>query len=392
MSAAPEPPAAAPEPIGASAPEPPGAAMPDPIEAATSELPGVAAPELIGASTLEPRGVAAQASPGDAVPEPRVAAASELPGAAVPEPIDAAAAEPPEALVPEPLAASVRKPAAPVGPDVVVERHGGVLLLTLNRPQRHNAVGGTMFRDLAEAFDEAARDDGIHVVVTTGAGKTFCVGADVRDFAAVSHLPARDLLLSELIGGDKGLPELSPDGRVLDEIGNAGRWATRMWRLEKPTIAAINGAAVGGGLAVALLHDIRIGARSARLGTGFAPAGLASELGLSYLLPRVTGMSVAAELLFTGRLVDGAEARELRLVSEIVDDDTLLARALETAQRVAAHPTRGLQWNKRLLRRSVDATLAEQLRAEYVAQLALFDDPETRATLVRLTRRVTGES
>ncbi|WP_153345792.1 enoyl-CoA hydratase/isomerase family protein [Nocardia aurantia] len=325
-----------------------------------------------------------------AVPERSTAAESQSPVGAVPERSTAAALETaPTALETAPRA---REPAAPPGPDVLVERHGAVLLLTLNRPQRHNAVGGSMFRDLSAAFDEAGRDDGIRVVVTTGTGDAFCVGADVRDFAAVAHLPARDLLLSDLIGGDKGLPELSPDGRVLDEIGNAGRWAARMWALEKPTLAAINGAAVGGGLAVALLHDIRIAARSARLGTGFAPAGLASELGLSYLLPRVTGMSVAAELLFGGRLVGSAEARELRLVSETVDDEQLLDRALETAERIAAQPSRGLQWNKRLLRRSMDSTLAEQLRAEYVAQLALFDDPETRAALVRLTRRVTGET
>ncbi|MCX4096833.1 enoyl-CoA hydratase/isomerase family protein [Nocardia sp. alder85J] len=273
-------------------------------------------------------------------------------------------------------------------PDVVAQRHGPVLVLRLNRPQRHNAVGGTMFRDLAEAFDEAGRDDAIHVVVTTGTAGDYCVGADVADFDAVAELPARELLVSELIGGDKGLPAASTRTRSLDELGNAGRWTQRMWGLEKPTIAAINGLAVGGGLAVALLHDIRLAARSARLGTGFAPAGLAPELGLSYLLPRTVSPPVAAELLFTGRLVAGPEARELGLVGETVDDDTLLDRALELAGQIAAMPSQGVQWSKRLLRRAQDSTLADQLRAEYVAQLALFDDPETQATLRRLTRRV----
>ncbi|WP_067682931.1 enoyl-CoA hydratase/isomerase family protein [Nocardia miyunensis] len=276
----------------------------------------------------------------------------------------------------------------PDGADVVAERHGPVLLLRLNRPHRHNAVGGTMFRDLAGAFDEAGRDDGIHVVVTTGTADAFCVGADVRDFDAVAHLPARELLVSELIGGDKGLPSLSPGQRGLDETGNAGRWTERIWNLEKPTIAAVNGSAVGGGLAVALLHDIRFAARSARLGTGFAPAGLAPELGLSYLLPRTVGLSAAAELLFSARLLDAAQARELGLVSRILDDDQLLSGAMELAQQIAAMPSGGLQWNKRLLRRAMDNTMSEQLRAEYSAQLALFDDPDTRAALDRLTRRV----
>ncbi len=272
--------------------------------------------------------------------------------------------------------------------DVVAERHGSVLLLRLNRVHRHNAVGGTMFRDLAEAFDEAGRDDDIHVVVTTGTADAFCVGADVRDFDAVAHLPARELLVSELIGGDKGLPSLSRGQRSLDELGNAGRWTQRIWSLEKPTIAAVNGAAVGGGLALALLHDIRLAARSARLGTGFASAGLAPELGLSYLLPRIVGLSAAAELLFSGRLLDSATARELGLVSEILDDDQLLERSMTLAEQIAAMPSQGIQWSKRLLRRSMENTLTEQLRAEYAAQLALFDDSETRAALDRLTQRV----
>jgi enoyl-CoA hydratase/carnithine racemase len=287
-----------------------------------------------------------------------------------------------------------RKPMSDNGvgaqPDVVVERHGAVMLLRLNRSARHNAVGGTMFRDLAAAFEEAETDDDLRVVVTTGAGDAFCVGADLRDFAAVAHLPARELLVSELIGGDKGLPALSPSRRTLDELGNAGRWTLRMWSLEKPTIAAVNGAAVGGGLALALLHDIRLAARSAKFGAGFGPAGLAPELGLSYLLPRIVGSAAAAELLFSGRVLDAAAACALGLASETVDSDAVVARAMEIAERVAAMPPHGVQWTKRLLRRSMDNTFGEQLRAEHAAQLALFDDADTRAGLDRLTRRITG--
>lgn len=278
----------------------------------------------------------------------------------------------------------------PARPDVVVERHGAVMLLRLNRPERHNAVGGTMFRDLAAAFEEAGADDDVRVVVTTGTDKVFCVGADVADFAAVAHLPARELLVSELIGGDKGLPAVSAPRRTLDDIGNAGRWTLRMWSLEKPTIAAVNGAAVGGGLALALLHDIRLASRSAKFGTGFAPAGLAPELGLSYLLPRIVGSAAAAELLFSGRVLDAAAACALGLATEPVAPEELLAHAMDTAERVAAMPSQGLQWTKRLLRRSMDNTFAEQLRAEHAAQLSLFDDADTRAALDRLTRRILG--
>jgi enoyl-CoA hydratase/carnithine racemase len=273
-------------------------------------------------------------------------------------------------------------------PDVLAERHGGVLLLRLNRPHRHNAIAGTMLRDLAEAFDEAAADDSVHVVVTTGAGKSFSVGADGAELDADNHLPARELLTGNAIGGEKGLPPLSAHGRSLDDLGNSGRWALRVWQLEKPTIAAINGPAVGGGFGIALLHDMLLAGESARLGTGFAPLGLTAELGISYLLPRLVGPASAADLLFTGRLVRAAEAKELGLVTETVPDGKLLDRALELAQRIGSMPPLGVQSSKRLLRQSLRTDLTDQLRAEYSAQLMLFDHPATHAALDQLAARV----
>jgi enoyl-CoA hydratase/carnithine racemase len=271
--------------------------------------------------------------------------------------------------------------------DVVAERYDGVLLLRLNRPHRRNAIAGTMLRDLAEAFGEAAADDSVHVVVTTGAGSAFCAGADAADLDGESRPPARELLTGTQVGGDKGLPPLTPHGRSLDDLGNAGRWTLQMWQLEKPAIAAVNGAAVGGGFGIALLHDILIAGESARLGTGFAPIGLTAELGISYLLPRLVGTAKAADLLFTGRLVGAAEARELGLVAETVDDEKLLERVMELASRIAAMPPLGVQSSKRLLRKSMRNDLAEQLRAEHAAQLMLFDHPETHAALDRLASR-----
>lgn len=279
-------------------------------------------------------------------------------------------------------------PGVPGQLDVLAERHGGVLLLRLNRPHRHNAIGGTMLRDLAEAFDQAAADDSVHVVVTTGAGSSFSVGADAADLGPGTRPAARDLLTGSDVGGDKGLPPLSPHGRSLDDLGNAGRWTLRMWQLTKPAIAAVNGTAVGGGFGIALLHDILIAGESARLGAGFAPIGLTAELGLSYLLPRMIGPVAAADLLFTGRLADAREARELGLVSQTVPDDQLLDRAMEVAQRISAMPPLGVQSSKRLLRRSIDRDLTDQLRAEHAAQLVLFDHPDTHAALDRLATRI----
>jgi enoyl-CoA hydratase/carnithine racemase len=272
--------------------------------------------------------------------------------------------------------------------DVLAERHDGVLLLRLNRPHRRNAIGGTMLSDLAAAFEEAAGDDSVRVVVTTGNGSAFCVGADGADLGTGTRPAARDLLSGTSVGGDKGLAPLSPHGRSLDDLGNSGRWTLRMWALEKPAIAAVNGAAVGGGFGIALLHDIVIAGESARLGPGFAPLGLSAELGISYLLPRVVGAVAAADLLYSGRLAGAAEARQLGLVTETVPDDKLVDRAMEVAQRISSMPPLGVQSTKRLLRRSVYGDLTDQLRAEHAAQLMLFDHPETHAALDRLAARV----
>ena len=259
----------------------------------------------------------------------------------------------------------------------VVERHGGVMLLRMNRPERHNAVGGTLFRDLAEAFDEAGHDDAVHVVVTTGVGDSFCVGADVADFARVADLPARELLVSDLIGGEKGLPPLS--GRREEPSKSSatpGRWALRMWALEKPTIAAINGTAVGGGFGVALLHDIRVAAESARLGGGFAAAGLAPELGMSLLLPQLVGASgrgrAALHRAAAARRGRASGWHRLRGRAR-----RAAARAGHGARRCRWPPCRrlGLRLTKRLLRRGMGERMAEQLRAEYAAQVTLFDHP-----------------
>jgi enoyl-CoA hydratase/carnithine racemase len=276
------------------------------------------------------------------------------------------------------------------GPDVETEVRDGVMLVTLNRPERHNAIGGAMLRLLAEAFEEAARDDAVRAVVTTGAGGTFCPGADVEDFAAAADLPARELLCGDGIGGDKGLAALSPDQLRLEELGNPGRWTRRIWALDKPTVAAVGGLAVGGGMAIAMLHDLRVAAEDAKLGPGFAPLGLAPELGLSHLLPRVVGYAVAADLLFTGRLVSGAEASGLGLVTEAVPAPRVLERAMEIATRIAAAPPLGVRLTKRVLRRAVAEGLDDQLRAEFAAQLTLFDDPATRRAMERTRVRVTG--
>jgi enoyl-CoA hydratase/carnithine racemase len=264
-------------------------------------------------------------------------------------------------------------------PDVVVERHGAVMLLRLNRPEHRNAIGGTLFRDLLEAVNEARDDDSVHVVVTTGEGGTYCVGADLSHLQQAQDFEPYELLTGGLempdgtvLGGETGLRPLSPGGRRTDFQGAGSRWTEQFWALEKPTIAALNGSAGGGGLAIALLHDFRIASSNAKLATSFLQLGVGPELGMSYLLPRMVGWSVATDMLLRGRMLTAQEAAEIGLVNEVVPAAQVLEKAMTLADELAARPTIAQQLTKRELRRAMTSTFAEQLELEYRTQLSLF--------------------
>jgi enoyl-CoA hydratase/carnithine racemase len=264
-------------------------------------------------------------------------------------------------------------------PDVVAERHGSVLLLRLNRPEKRNAIGGTMFRDLLAGVREARDNDEIHVVVTTGEGSTYCVGADLSHLEQARDYEPYELLTGGLtmpdgtvLGGDTGLPTLSAAGRRTDFEGAGSRWTAEFWALEKPTIAAMNGSAGGGGLAIALLHDFRLVAADAKLATSFLQLGVGPELGMSFLLPRIVGWSVASDLLLRGRTLTADEAAELGLVNEVVPADQVLDAAMTLAEELAARPSIAQQLTKRELRRAMSSSFSEQLELEYRTQLSLF--------------------
>jgi enoyl-CoA hydratase/carnithine racemase len=284
-------------------------------------------------------------------------------------------------------------------PDVVAEQHGAVLLLRLNRPEKGNAIGGTMFRDLLQGVQQARDNDDIHVVVTTGEGSTYCVGADLSHLEQARDYEPYQLLTGELemadgtiLGGATGLPPLSPGGRVTDWRGAGSRCTEEFWALEKPTIAALNGSAGGGGLAIALLHDFRVAAAGAKLATSFLQLGVGPELGMSYLLPRLVGWQVAAELLLRGRTLEAKEAAEIGLVNRVVPADRVLDEAMELAEELAALPSIAQQLTKRELRRSATSTFAEQLETEYRTQLSLFALQDHKAALRATRRRVGGAS
>ncbi len=275
--------------------------------------------------------------------------------------------------------------------DVLTERRGPVLLITLNRPHRANAIAGTVLRDLLAAFEDADADDDVRAIVTTGAGATFSVGADLDDVDSVigggDPVEPADLLNDGVLGGDKGTGVPSRDRRRLEHLG-IGRWTLRMAAVTTPTVAALNGATGGGGLALAVLHDFRIAAAGARLTPGFLGVGVAPEMGLTYFLPRLVGWQQANRLLLRNPVLAAPDAERIGLVDEVVPDGAVLDEALRLAGELAELPSLALRSTKRLLRTAADNTLEQQLEAEYHHQLMLFGLPETRDALERLQARL----
>ena len=229
--------------------------------------------------------------------------------------------------------------------EVETTRDGAVLTITLNRPDVLNAFNTAMHRALAGAL-RAARDGGVRAVVVTGAGRGFCVGQDLTEFREAP--------------GDIG-------SRLRDNYHPNIR-AIRS--LEKPVIAAVNGAAAGAGMSLACACDLRIAADSATFVPAFINIGLIPDSGGSYFVTRILGPARAFEWLASGKRLTATEAHAWGLVSEVVELGALGQRAAELAAQLAELPTRGVGMTKRLLDYAVTATLDEQLEREAQLQAA----------------------
>ena len=229
--------------------------------------------------------------------------------------------------------------------EVETSRDGGVLTITLNRPDVLNAFNADLHRALAAALKEARADD-VRAVVITGAGRGFCVGQDLTEF--------RDS------AGDIG--------ERLRSTYHPNVLAIRA--LEKPVIAAVNGAAAGAGLSLACACDVRLASDAATFVPAFVNIGLIPDSGGTFFLTRLIGPARAFEWMSSGRRLTAAEAHAWGLVSEVVDADSLAARAAELAQSYAHLPTRGIGMTKRLFDRAPLATLEEQLELEAQLQAA----------------------
>jgi enoyl-CoA hydratase len=229
-----------------------------------------------------------------------------------------------------------------------------VALITLNRPERMNSMAFDVMVPLKAALENITYDNSVRVVVLTGAGRGFSSGADHKSAGEVPHVEG-------LTRPTYALRSM----QILDDVILALR------RMHQPVIAAVNGAAIGGGLCLALAADIRV----ASSGAYFRAAGInngltASELGLSYLLPRAIGSSRAFEIMLTGRDIDAEEAERIGLVSRQVPDDQLLDTCYAMAERMAAFSRPGIELTKRTLWSGLDAASLEgHMQAEGLGQL-----------------------
>jgi 2-(1,2-epoxy-1,2-dihydrophenyl)acetyl-CoA isomerase len=215
-----------------------------------------------------------------------------------------------------------------------------VATITLNRPDKLNAFTGPMIDAWAEALAAAQRDDGVHVVVVTGAGRAFCAGGDVERM------------------GDRAPSALDLKNQLWEHIHRIPRTLEAM---DKPVIAMVNGLAVGAGMGMALMCDVRVASEAARLSTGYLKVGLVPGDGDTYFLPRLVGSARALELFWTGDMIEAAEALRLGIVNRVVPAVELREATYALAGRIAAGPQVAIRLTKRLVYQSLRLDLRTHL-------------------------------
>jgi 2-(1,2-epoxy-1,2-dihydrophenyl)acetyl-CoA isomerase len=232
---------------------------------------------------------------------------------------------------------------------LLYEHQDGVVTLTLNRPDRLNALGDTLREELYEAIVRTSEDQEARVMVITGAGRGFCAGGDMK----AAHEVNEGLMTRALL--DRVAP-------IRDKVVLAMRDAPQ------PIIAAVNGPAAGAGMNLALACDMRIASTAARFGQTFVKRGLHVDWGGTYLLPRLVGMAKACELIFTGEMISAEEAYTIGLLNQLVAPDELLPATYVLARNIAAGPPIAMRLAKRALYHSQETDLRAALEFETYAQ------------------------
>jgi 2-(1,2-epoxy-1,2-dihydrophenyl)acetyl-CoA isomerase len=227
---------------------------------------------------------------------------------------------------------------------ILTEDRDHVRTISLNRPERLNALTNQLANEMIAAIEEADRDDSVYVILLTGAGRGFCAGLDLTT--------VKNRVL-DATRWDR-----------MDDLGWVGRQALVISGASKPVVAAINGPAAGAGLSIALAADVRVMSAGAKLTTGYARRGLCPDGGMSYFLPRMVGMTRAADLVLTARDVDAEEALRLGIVANVYPDESFREQAQTYAARLAQNAPIGMTNCKRLLAESFANSLPTQLRRE----------------------------
>lgn len=225
---------------------------------------------------------------------------------------------------------------------ITLETKDGVATLTLNRPESYNAFNDAMGEETADALAQVAEDPSVRALLVTGAGKAFCSGQDLKSIESGRSL-----------------------GDVVEKVWNPV--LSRLWDLEKPVIAALNGIAAGAGASLALACDLRIASEKAALSVVFTKVAVVPDSGMTWTLPRLVGMGKALELAYLADPVDAATAERLGLVNRVVPADSLAEEAGALARRLAEGPTLAYALTKRAMRRAATSTFPEAL--EYEGQL-----------------------
>lgn len=243
---------------------------------------------------------------------------------------------------------------APRDPAILLDQDGHVATLTLNQPDKLNPMSPELIEDLPGVVAAIRANESVRAVVITGAGRAFSAGADFRTLSGLIEESG----LEGIAGVHAGISQLYAAFLPIAEI-------------EVPVIAAINGHAVGGGLGIALLADIRIAADEAKIGANFSRLGIHPGLGISHRLTRAVGHQVASELLFTGRLIRGPEAAEIGLCRRSLPAEEVLPAALALAQEIAQAAPLAVRAIKKTLRTAGEEDVASVLQKEAMAQAIL---------------------
>jgi enoyl-CoA hydratase len=248
--------------------------------------------------------------------------------------------------------------------------------ITLNRPERLNAMTFDLVGALHDALDQVAADTDCKVVVLSGAGRAFCSGLDLRDFGR-PPAPGEHPRINKAIDGQAFMSNITVHLRQTPQI----------------VVAAVRGVAFGGGLAIASACDVRIASENARFCSAFIRTGLTgTDIGISYLLPQLIGASRAADLIFSGREIDAAAAERMGLVSEVVPDEELMPAALAYADMVAAHTHTGLVLTKEVLWHNVDSTsMPAAIAIENRNQSLAMNSPDVREHMQAYTKRTVSK-